>query len=508
MRFAFGIGFLLIAGFVKAQAPLCLIGQPPATNNSPIFDLVNPLANELTSGGQLKPATYTVLDPVVRDAFLNGKIAKPNEFYKLNEVQQAAKALGAPYVMWIEGQYLDAKVANTNQKAIMCRLTLYKNGKQIWQGADNQAVMLSNSQSQDDTLKAIMSSLNTKMQLAPLKDMPTLGKEQPNNPIGKGQAPVIPERADDDPILNDWAAIQNRIKELISNNRMGAAELLLRDAIDADPLSAERRQALIEFLRDRGKVDEAVATTIHAAQVLNDPKIASIAAKILLDAGRVAEANEILKTAIAATPGDANILYLTAEHRLRTSVPEQALKHIENGLKIAPTIEGTWLRAICRGLLGSEEGVKLDLEKINKDDPAFFIENYQRLGNILDGAWTVEGPDLRALLQKTVLKRDAEEVSDTIDAQERMAKACIALLGEEPPAARYEKSHGLRLLALNLLLQTMSELRSYVATGSKEALDDATLDLGETLKSFTEAKNEFAKEVTSAGSASNNRFVR
>lgn len=508
MRVSFGIGFLLIAGLAHAQAPMCLIGQPPATNNSPIFDLINPMANELTNGGQLKPVTYSVFDPIVRDAYLNSKIPKPAEFYKLGEVQQAAKTLNIPYVIWIEGQYSDTKTAGIAQKAILCQLTLYKGGKQIWKGADNQAVSLNNTHSQDDTLRAIMSSLNSKMQLAPLKDMQTFGREAPINPVGKGQAPVIPEREDDDPVLNDWAAIQARIKELIGVNRIGAAELLLRDAIDAAPLEANRRQALIEFLRDQGKVDQAVATTIQAAQVLNDPKIASIAAKILLEAGRLEDANDILKTAIAATPADTTILFLTAEHRLRTAVPDQALKHIENGLKTSATSEGFWLRAVCRGLLGSEEGVKLDLAKVTQDDPAFFVENYQRLAQILDSAWVVEGPDLRSLFQKAALKRDSEEVADTIDAQERMAKACLILLGEEPPILRFEKSHGNRLLALNLLIQTLSELRAFTTSGNKDTLTEATLDLGETLKAFVDAKTELAKELKSAGSSANHRVVR
>jgi tetratricopeptide (TPR) repeat protein len=503
MRILTSFGLLIGVASAYAQGtPLCLIGQPASVNGSAIIDLVNPLANELDSVGQLKAVTYAIEDPILRDAFLNGKVAKPERFYKLEDVQIAAKALNAPYVMWIEGQNVTLKTSNSNQRVLNCKLTLYKNGKRIWEDTDTQSVTYSKDTAADETIRSVMSSLNSKMQMEPLKSLPKNPKSaQSDTGVGKGQSPIIPETNDDDPVLNDWIAIQERVRVLLAENKSIAAEMLLRDAIDAAPADPVRRKALISFLQQGNQIDAAVATTIASAEALGDPSLTVTAGRILLMAGRLKEADEIIKDAMSTDPNNTEVQVIVAEIRMRTSMPDQALKHLENSIKTKPTAESFFLRAICRGLLGSEEGVKLDLERAVKEDPQVLGSRYWQMGSILDSAWEVEGPDLRSLLQKAELKRTSDEVAEGLDAQERMARACLALLGENPSNVKFSKSHGLRLLALNLLVQTLTELRHYVVNGDKESLSDARTDLGETIKTLTEAKEEFNKESTDAGSS-------
>jgi hypothetical protein len=98
-------------------------------------------------------------------------------------------------------------------------------------------------------------------------------------------------------------------------------------------------------------------------------------------------------------------------------------------------------------------------------------------------------------------------VADEIDAQERLGKACVAFLGENPANLRYEKSHANRLLAMNLLIQSMSELRAYCANGDEDSLSEARIDFGEMLKALENAKLEFAKESKDAGYASTDRIA-
>ncbi|OWU64816.1 MAG: hypothetical protein CBB60_007910, partial [Armatimonadetes bacterium Cent15-Ar3] len=132
---------------------------------------------------------------------------------------------------------------------------------------------------------------------------------------------------------------------------------------------------------------------------------------------------------------------------------------------------------------------------------------YALWASIFDAATVVEGPDIRSLLQKAVLNRKSDEVADLIDSQERLAKACVAFLGDNPANLRYEKSHANRLLAMNLLIQSMSELRAYCAKGDEDTLSEARIDFGEMLKALDSAKAEFAKESKDAGNAGNNRNV-
>ena len=64
---------------------------------------------------------------------------------------------------------------------------------------------------------------------------------------------------------------------------------------------------------------------------------------------------------------------------------------------------------------------------------------------------------------------------------------------------RFQKSHGLRVLALNLLVQSMTELKQFVAKKDKEALVDARIDFGEMVKTLQSAKAAFQSEVQNAG---------
>jgi tetratricopeptide (TPR) repeat protein len=497
MRAILSLALLAGAMIASAQAPLCLVGQPISTNGSGIMDLMNPLANEVDSVGQLRCLTYAIEDPAVRDASYAGKIKKPERIYVLEDVLEAAKGLNAPYVLWIEGQNTTYQVGNKTGRGLNCHLTLYKNGKKVWDDVDKQSVSISNEKTTEDTLNAVISSLSSKLQLGPLRGFQKYPKGGEIVP-GKGQSPIIPESNDDDPTLNDWNAIQTLVKSYVTNNKLIAAEMLLRDAVDAVPSDPVRRKALIEFLQSNNQVDAAIAVTIASADALGDPTMITSAARILLNANRITEASAMIKDAIATDPSNPAIQIIQAELQMRTSMPDQALKHLENAIKTKQTSEAYFLRAICRGLLGSEEGVKLDLDRAKKDDPKVLSNQYDRMVSILDSAWDSEGPDLRALFQKAILKRSSDEVADGVDSQDRMAKACLNLLGENAANSKFEKSHGMRLLALNLLVQTITELRHYIAKGDQESLDEARIDFGEMLKTLTDAKVQFSKESTDA----------
>ena len=103
------------------------------------------------------------------------------------------------------------------------------------------------------------------------------------------------------------------------------------------------------------------------------------------------------------------------------------------------------------------------------------------------------------MIQQAVLPKDSEAAIEGIEAQERLANACLVLLGENAVNLRFQKSHGLRVLALNLLVQSMTELKQFVAKKDKEALVDARIDFGEMVKTLQSAKAAFQSEVQNAG---------
>ena len=129
------------------------------------------------------------------------------------------------------------------------------------------------------------------------------------------------------------------------------------------------RKALIEFLQSSGKSTEAIEATLLAGQALNDASLSTLAAKIMIESGRVTEASTIVNELLAVNPGLVEARVLAADLRLREADPGKALSHLEVALKSGSTTEFMSLRCLCRALLGVEDGVKRDLEKLKKKEP-------------------------------------------------------------------------------------------------------------------------------------------
>jgi tetratricopeptide (TPR) repeat protein len=507
MRAIISLAFLWVAISAPAQArPVCLIAQVVDDRGITDFDVANPLAEALDKAGQVTSVVYSKEDPIYRAAMLDGKVPKPLNKPNEKDLFTVAKTIGATYVIWIDSSVKKIYQQGFESKGVNSKLTLFRGGRKAWEDEQNQITAFSGNVDQFATLKGIATSFANKLALEPWKDLKKQDTAVPQT-IGKGQAPIVPDTKDDDPILNDFAAVLDQVKSLVSSNRITAAELLLRDAIDAAPREPARRLALINFLKEYNQTAEAVTVTIAAAAALGDPTLTATAARILLDSGKKAEANQIVNDVIAIAPNHEPVRLLAAELRMREANPAQGLKHLEVVLKTSTSAESYYMRAICRALLGAEDGTRLDLERARKEDLSVVNTLYVRCNTIIDEAMEVEGPDLRSLFQKAVLNRKADEVSDIIDSQERLAKAMIVLLGESSPSVKFDKSHASRVLAFNLLVQTLSELKQYVATGEEDALTEARIDLGEFLRAIAQAKDEFAKERTDASTSKPGRTL-
>ena len=496
MRLLLGLLVFASCAIGAAQAPLCLIAQPMPSGDQTL-DYISSMATELDKVGQVTSVTYSLSDPTIRGMVNDGKLPTPKPNPIRAEALEAARILGAPYTLWMEPG--DNK-GNKRARGIHLIVTLFKNGKQVWTDEQNLEVQVSGTSTMLASLQALCNAFTERLTVTAFKELPKLTKA-PGVDTGKGQAPIIPETNDDDRELNDFAAVLERVKQLVAAGRTTAAEVLLRDSVDAAPLDGVRRRELITFLRASGRTDEAIAVTVASGRALGDPTLTPLAARILIDAGRTAEALAICNEALVTNPNSANLRVVLAELRLRASAPDQALKHLEIAIKAEATSEVFGLRSLCRALLGAEDGSRIDMEKVQKDSPTLPETHYGLWASIFDAAISVEGSDIRALLQKAILNRKADEVADEIDSQERLAKACIAFLGENPANLRYEKSHANRLLAMNLLIQSMSELRAYCTKGDEDSLSEARIDFGEMLKALEAAKQEFVKESKNAGYA-------
>lgn len=477
---------------VKAVRPTILIAElltaKPSNQST-----MSAMAEEIDAIGQLKSITYEIEDPVFREALYQGRVSKPDK-YTLQDIQKSAKSLGCSYFVIVNAETVELK--GSKKSGLRLSATLFKANKQIWSDSEVMDIV-GKGQSAFEITRATASSLAFKMSQGPFKDIPKTKKEE-ETPIGKGQSPIIPETRDDDDSLNDFAAIQEQVKAFQKSGKIRSAEMLLRDAVDAAPKDADRRRALIEFLRQIGKFDAAIEATVSAGQALADPTLGSIAARILLDAGKTKEASAMVNEILAGQPTSVEGRLLSAEIQLRAADPEKALPHLEFAIKTKASAEALALRAVCRALLGSEDGVKLDREKLLKEYPEQLSQLNGRMLSILDDSLENEQKVIEDTIQKAVLKKNMDEVNETLDGQERLGNACIALLGENSANLRFQKSHGLRLLAFNLLVQSMTELKQYVADRNTETLSDARIDFGEFIKTLKLAKTEFQSEIQGA----------
>ena len=502
MRLLLGLLAFVTCAIGAAQAPTCLVAQPMPLGDQTL-DYMSAMATELDKVGQVSSVTYSLSDPVLRGLVNDGKLPAPTAKPIRAEALEAAKLLGAAYTLWLEP---GESKGNQKNRGVHIVATLFKGGKQIWTEEENLDVQIGGGKSALPSIQAVCTSLAERLAVTAFKELPKSARSQ-GIETGKGQAPIVPDTSDDDGELNDYAAVLERVKQLITAGRRTAAEMLLRDAVDAAPQDGKRRRELIDFLRANGRTDEAIAATVASGRALGDPTLTPLAARILIDAGRAPEAQTICNEALVTNPNSVGLRLILAELRLRAATPDQALKHLEIAIKAEPTSEAFALRALCRALLGAEDGTKLDLERVRKDSPTLGETQYALWASIFDASTAVEGPDIRSLLQKAVLNRKSDEVADQIDAQERLGKACVAFLGENPANLRYEKSHANRLLAMNLLIQSMSELRAYCAKGDEDSLSEARIDFGEMLKALENAKLEFAKESKDAGNAGTDRIA-
>jgi choline-sulfatase len=132
-------------------------------------------------------------------------------------------------------------------------------------------------------------------------------------------------------------------------HEMLAALALQRGDLDA-ALAQSRRagRASEAFRRDLGKALAESGRTAEAVEMLQgsgqatDPATLNTLALTLTDAGRHAEAAEVLGRVLAAHPENARTRELLGMVSLRMGQPQQARVHLERALSIDPRLPGAW----------------------------------------------------------------------------------------------------------------------------------------------------------------------
>jgi len=473
-----------LAGAAMA-IPRVLIVQvaQPGKEGDPNLPVADFLAQNLDTEGRVSSIVWGVADPVFREAALSGKLKEVPDRPTVKQAIPVADRLGAEYVLSVK--------AFRSGKAVKGVVELYRGGRKVWSDEQNLEVSVSGAFDKSGTAESIARTIALRLNAGPFNSL-TIKPKVETPEADKGQAPIQVTIAPPPVAPKDNGGLRNEVAALLKDQRRAAAITTLRDAVDADPLDLERRTLLVQVL---GESDApAAALEARRAADLAPEKVGMRveAARAWLRAGRNDEAQKDLNEAVARNPEGSDVRVLLAEVSLRRGDANTALEHLDRAIKTQDTAEARFLRAVCRASLGGIDGVKLDLQAMDKlnpeKSPHDVIRRYDMAATTLDPLFKASADAARSLMQRTIVKPKATETQEALGEARRLVLARVALLAGMPPPSERKASHERWILAHKLLAQSLADLQSFADGGGDEALTEARINLGEAVKQSQAAK--------------------
>lgn len=525
---------LALVLFAKAERamPQVLIVQEKQKYESkedPNVDLGIYLAEELDKEGRVAPVVWSLTDAFFRAAVNDGFITNPNEAPSLAIAQQAASKMKVEYVI----QYAAFKKGLT----MSVRATLFRRGKAIWRdpSAETNAelikltsieerlrrqgkldgqertsqpdwrelsVTLDDKFDVENAGRSIARTWSLLLATGPWKGLAA----RPVNPtpdVEEGQKP----KPNDEPlpprIIDNKKMIED-VQRLLANGEAMQAVNLLRDAVDSEPFDVERRRMLISALVSANMARSGAEEARRAAELLPDQVEFRIsAARAWIRVGDNDEAVKDLNEAVAREPNSPVTRGLLGEMALMKLELAAALDHLNASLEASDRPETRFLRGLCLTLAGEIDEGKRDFDKAFElglgKDPAAERSRYEMVANLTDATAIKLGLRVRDAFQRARLKRTEPKLGPDVG---DLAKLALGLKGLAPTVAtpdRYKKSSERRSLALNLLLQCVTELQEFLRTGDEDVIGDSTLNLGEALKQIGTVREMHLAESSEDG---------
>lgn len=487
-RALFVVCLLLLGALAGAAVPKVLLYQLRVKEAKEGVDLnvaiTDTLAQEIDQAGKLTPICWGITDPVFRAAAVDGKFASLGELPDVPNRDQAlavAHVLDADFVLECESRMDSGQVRAT--------VKLLKSGREVWKSTESIKVAIGGKPidkiaSAQSVARTLILRLNTEYFRTAQTEakLPTADPTPGQTPV---EVPVAPApRVDDTKWRTDYQA-------LLSDGKTAQAVLVLRDAIDANPLDAERRRALIRVLSMMDPIAAAEEARRAVAVAPDSVELRVEAARAWLKAGRESEARIDLNEAVARVPESPETLALLAELSVRQGDAVRGLELCDKTLKLGPNPEILLMRALCRSLLGGTDGVKQDFAALEKAAPTWSSElamdHYRMATSVLDAQFDQMANDCRSLTQRIAVRPKDKEAADLLEQMSTLAEARDAFLNRitVPEIARVGNAR--RLLALKLMRQTLGDLEAAVS-GTPDSVADARIDLGEAIRQMKSAR--------------------
>lgn len=446
------------------------------------------LADEIYKGGKLNPILWSLGDPIFRAAIDDGLIKNPSSKPTLADALKVQRALKTEYIAWVE--------AYREGDQVKGKITLYKGNKALWSDSQQTGVLTQGKFDQIGTLRAICHSWATLSDTGPLQKLTSVTPipTPPPDP-GKLSPPVELPPVSTPATSNDTALFESA-NQLKKEGKIAKAVGVLRDGVDASPMDPERRKALAEMLLAAGEPVLAAQEARRAAQLFPDQTaFRMLAARAWLQAGNGDEAQTDLNELAAHQPTGGQDKILTAQALLFQFKVSPAIDLLDAQIATKPSGDAYFFRSIAKALQSDEKEATSDVQKVaDKGDPLRYTTGMA----ILDNSVPKIADELRSLLDQASIKAP-KELAEAVTFQTSRSTATRALLSAMKPDPGHEKSHERRVLAYNLLIQCLSDLKDFMDSHNDDTLSDARINLGEALKHFKGAKSDFLSE--SRGSA-------
>ena len=509
----------LVALSVLARAvPAVLIVQAPVAfddEHNPNVPIALFLSQELMAGGKVAPIVWGMEDPIFRAAVEEKIVRDSRGVPSLVDVLDAAGKLKADYVFvisaWIAGPLVRA------------RATLFRRGSVAWFDPNSETPGMSNATAQKWATDALARPLppgtiareftvsmadpeNAVRSLARTWSMLLSNEAFRNLPTSPrvvtpdaapGQAPVAALPTPIKQVENKELMVS--VDGLVKDRQSHAAVNMLRDAIDTEPMDAERRRRLIEVLLVMDRPELAAREARAAADLLRErPHFWGLAARAWLEAGRVDEAQADLNELVARAPENLEARLLMGEVRLRMLDARGALDHLTAAIEQSPSKEAYFLRSVANAMIGNAEAALKDhalSNEFNLGEPLSAQARYALVASLADQFGVQAGSELRDLIPIARVRPKDPEVAARIEARWMQVVGVMALLAREQPPTVHKQSYELQDLALKLLAQTLGDFRNFLKTGEDGLLSDATINLGEALKNLAAARERARSEI-------------
>lgn len=477
--------FLVLLSFAAAAlaAPEVLIVQiraPLDDDEDPNVGILNVLAQELDDEGRVVPIAWALSDPIFRGAYeaktVVGNPSTPTE-------AEALRGADALRVAWILFVTAERKGGQLSAKA---RLLKRGADKPAWSDEKLISVTVGAAADFNSSAATLARTWAALLSEGPFRQFPARPRvTTPTPDDGRAGAGARPPAIDD--------SYRSRAQQLIKQGMVTEAINLLRDAVDADPLDASRREELARALLQQGFAQEAATEATRASQMSpdrNDLRFVAVQAWIGLD--RPDEANKVLNEALARDMDNPQTLILVGDVALAKGDPGKAVEAYSRSIRVEDSFEARLGRACAYAASGWPEPCAADIAALPPDRVA---AGYPRVVAELERALQFVAGEVRETIRAARLRPRERTIIERASRVQRAAAGLARLAATYPAPAKFRESHARRDLAHNLLQQSCLEALEFAKSGVEDVASEATISLGEALKQFQSIREMYLKET-------------